>query len=77
MTTYYDYVLAFIPLSLLGVGGLLLAAGMPLEVALATGGLLPIAVMGHALFVNAPTETTDRQPTSTPTESSAPVSFSD
>lgn len=54
MTTYYDFVLGFIPLALFGLSGGLSVLGLPLESGLFAGGLLAIALMGHALFVNAP-----------------------
>ncbi|MFB6085606.1 MAG: hypothetical protein ABEJ84_02160 [Halodesulfurarchaeum sp.] len=54
MATYYDYVLGFIPVVLLGIGGGLHVAGLPVPLAISTGGLLAIGLMGHALFVNAP-----------------------
>lgn len=58
MTYYYDLILGLIPLSLLGVGGLLVAAGVPLPVATVVGGAAAISLMGHAMFVRAPTQPT-------------------
>lgn len=56
MTTYYDYVLGFIPLVLVGFGAGLPAFGIPVEIAVAVGGLLALSLMGHALFINAPVD---------------------
>jgi hypothetical protein len=76
MTTYYDYVLGFIPLVLVGFGAGLHAFGIPIEIAVAVGGLLALSLMGHALFVNAPV---DRSTGSMQSEQndSTPVSLSD
>lgn len=56
MTTYYDFVLGFIPLALFGFGGGLFAFGFPPELSLFVGGLLAIALIGHAIFVNGPVQ---------------------
>jgi hypothetical protein len=76
MATYYDYVLGFIPLVLLGFGGGLHVAGFSLELALGTAGLLAIGLMGHALFVNAPVEEIPQQ-SHDPVETTSSVSMSD
>ncbi|MGM0371007.1 MAG: hypothetical protein ACQEQJ_00700 [Halobacteriota archaeon] len=75
MTTYYDFVLGLIPLVLLGFGGGLRLAGLRFEIAVAVGGLLAMGLIGHALFVNAPVDSTT-QPSSTEsvsTGTSAPM----
>ena len=54
MTDYYDYVLALIPGTLLGVAAVLSLFGLPLETALSFGGALSALVVGHAVFVNGP-----------------------
>lgn len=76
MATYYDYVLGFIPLVLFGIGGGLHIAGLPLQLALATSGLLAIGLMGHALFVNAPVDGTHQQ-SRDPVETAPSYSMSD
>lgn len=76
MTTYYDYVLGFIPLVLVGFGAGLHAFGIPLEIAVAVGGLLALSLMGHALFVNAPVDRSNGSMQSEQTDST-PVSLSD
>lgn len=55
MATYYDYILAFIPLVLLGLGGGLSMAGLGTHTALVVAGLVTLGLVGHALFINAPT----------------------
>ena len=59
MTGYYDYVLGAIPLALLGGTGLLSATGISLSAAVPLAALLAVLVIGHALFVNAPTDDVD------------------
>lgn len=54
MTDYYDYVLALIPGTLLGVAAALSLFGIPLEAALSGGGAMSALVVGHAVFVNGP-----------------------
>jgi len=56
MPEYYDYVLGLIPVALVGVSGLLWLGGLGRTAAVSAGGLLAVALVGHALFVNAPTE---------------------
>jgi hypothetical protein len=64
MVQYYDYVLGVIPLVLVGLTGLLSVAGLTLTVALPAGAGVAALIIGHALFVNMPT-----QPTAESTES--------
>jgi hypothetical protein len=54
MSRYYDYVLAFIPLALLGVTAALGAAGVAPRVAVSAGGGVAALGVVHALFVNGP-----------------------
>ena len=56
MTGYYDYVLGAIPLALIGGTGLLSATGLSLGAAIPLAAALAVLVIGHALFVNAPTD---------------------
>lgn len=56
MANYYDFVLGFIPLALLGLGGGLHVAGLALTTALTVGGLVAVGLVGHALFVNGPVD---------------------
>jgi hypothetical protein len=59
MIGYYDYVLGLIPLTLLGLTGLLLVTGMGLTTAVPLGAGVSGLVVGHALFVNGPVDPTD------------------
>jgi hypothetical protein len=56
MAEYYDYVLGLIPLALLGVTLLLSGVGWNLTAAVPVGATASVALIGHALFVNAPTD---------------------
>lgn len=56
MVSYYDFVLAFIPVSLLGIAGLLTGAGLDLTLAVPLGAAVAAGLIGHALFVRAPTD---------------------
>jgi hypothetical protein len=54
MPGYYDYVLALIPLVLLGIGGGLFVAGASFVLAVTVGAGVVLGIIGHAMFVNAP-----------------------
>jgi hypothetical protein len=54
MTGYYDIVLGLIPLSLAGISGVLTVAGLELTTAVPLASLVAVALIGHAMFVNAP-----------------------
>lgn len=58
MIGYYDYVLGFIPIALLGGSGLFTAAGLPTTTAVALGAAVSFLVVAHALFVNGPVDET-------------------
>ncbi len=64
MASYYDFVLALIPLSLLGVSGALTGVGLDLALAVPLGAAVAAGLIGHAMFVRAPIQTTDRTATS-------------
>ncbi len=55
MACYYDYVLALIPGVLVGVTAMLTLFGTPLRAALFAGAGASSLVVGHGLFVRAPT----------------------
>ncbi len=61
MPEYYDYVLGLIPLALVGVSGALSLGGLGRTPAVSAGGLLAVGLVGHALFVNAPTDERERR----------------
>jgi hypothetical protein len=62
MAEYYDYVLGLIPLTAVGVAGLLALAGVSPSLAIPVGAGLTVPLVGHALFVRAPVSG-PRQPT--------------
>jgi hypothetical protein len=53
---YYDVILGLIPVVLAGVAGGLLAIGFDLTVATPLAALGAITLIGHAMFVNGPTD---------------------
>lgn len=69
MTGYYDIILGLIPLSLIGVTAALSAVGVSITAAIPVAATIPVALIGHALFVNSPVE--DSRSTPESTESSA------
>ena len=54
MPGYYDFVLGAIPFTLFGVSGMLHLSGVEFTTAVPLAGLLAVAIMGHAMFINAP-----------------------
>ncbi|RJX42044.1 hypothetical protein DM826_10325 [Halonotius aquaticus] len=58
MAQYYDYVLGVIPLVLVGLTTLLTLAGFELTTAIPVGAGVAALIIGHALFVNMPTQPT-------------------
>jgi hypothetical protein len=62
MTGYYDLILGLIPLSLIGVTGVLSVVGFSLTSAVPLAASIPVALIGHALFVNGPVEDTQSTP---------------
>jgi hypothetical protein len=58
MVQYYDYVLGVIPLVLVGLTSLLSIAGLDLIMAIPAGAGVAALIIGHALFVNMPTQPT-------------------
>ncbi|WP_049938005.1 hypothetical protein [Haloplanus natans] len=56
MTDYYDYVLGFVPLALVGLTGVLGAAGVDFPLAVLVGAVTASLAVGHALFVNGPVQ---------------------
>ena len=70
MTRYYDLVLGLIPVALLGLTGTLTLAGLSLTTAVPLAAGVSIGLIGHAMFVNAPT---DDSGSSTASANVAPV----
>lgn len=58
MVQYYDYVLGVIPLVLVGLTALLTVVGFDLTAAIPVGAGVAALIIGHALFVNMPTQPT-------------------
>lgn len=56
MTGYYDIVLGLIPASLITISGALVVAGFALTFAVTVASLVSAALVGHAMFVNAPVD---------------------
>jgi hypothetical protein len=76
MTGYYDYVLGLIPLTLLGLTGAFVLAGVGLTTAVPLGAGVSGLVVGHALFVNGPVNPAEAAPTAAEAaaaEAAAPV----
>jgi len=65
MTGYYDIVLGLIPLTLAGIAGALHTVGFSLTTAVPLASIVAVALIGHAMFVRAPVETT-ASPSSSP-----------
>lgn len=55
MAGYYDIVLGLIPLALGGIAAALTLAGIGLTVAVPIAALVAVGLIGHGMFVNAPT----------------------
>lgn len=60
--SYYDVVLGLVPLSALIISGLLIFAGLPYTLAIPIASLMPIALIGHAMFVNGPVSAPVQEP---------------
>jgi hypothetical protein len=63
MTGYYDIVLGLIPLTLGGVAALLTAFGFALTTAIPVASVVAVGLIGHAMFVNGPVDSTPRSST--------------
>jgi hypothetical protein len=70
---YYDVVLGLIPVVFGGVTGGFLALGFGLMVAIPFGGLGAIAVIGHAMFVNGPTDVSTQSTSAINASTDAPA----
>ena len=69
MTGYYDLILGLIPLSLIGVTAALSVVGFSITAAVPLAASIPVALIGHALFVNSPVD--DTQSTTATADSSS------
>jgi hypothetical protein len=82
MTGYYDFILGLIPLALVGVTGVLNVAGLAATTAVPVGAGVAVLLVGHALFVNGPVDTSPSSTStsarsSSSTRSSGPVNSAD
>ncbi|MCU4924965.1 hypothetical protein OB905_03055 [Halobacteria archaeon AArc-dxtr1] len=66
MTGYYDIVLGLIPVALLGITAALTVVGISMTAAVPIASVVAIALIGHAMFVNAPMDGRDGQNTARP-----------
>ncbi|WP_049927199.1 hypothetical protein [Halopiger goleimassiliensis] len=66
MTGYYDLVLGLIPVALLGTTAALTVVGLSLTAAVPVGALVAMAIIGHAMFVNAPADVSDEAKSARP-----------
>lgn len=73
MTGYYDVVLGLIPLALLGITGALTVAGFSLTAAVPVAATVSVGLIGHAMFVRSPVDST---PTRSSTASTTSASSS-
>jgi hypothetical protein len=70
---YYDTILGLIPVVFGGVTGGFLALGFGLMVAIPFGCLGAIAVIGHAMFVNGPTDASTQSTSAINASTDAPA----
>lgn len=63
MTSYYDLILALIPVSMIGLSAALLAVGFSLTTAVPIAASLAVGLIGHAMFVRAPVPSSPAQAT--------------
>ena len=54
MADYYDLVLGAIPLTVAGIGGSLLVAGLAAALAVSLASVVAASIVGHAMFVRTP-----------------------
>lgn len=66
MTGYYDIVLGLIPVALLGITAALTVVGISATAAIPIGSLVAMALIGHAMFVNAPVDSAEETGTTRP-----------
>lgn len=62
MTGYYDIVLGLIPLTLVGITGILFAAGYAITIAIPVASVVAVGLIGHAMFVRAPVDVPSKAP---------------
>lgn len=62
MTGYYDIILGLIPFTLVGISGILHLAGVQTTVAVPVAATVAVALIGHAMFINGPVDSSPSQP---------------
>lgn len=62
MTGYYDIVLGLIPVAMAGITGSLAFAGFELTTAIPIASVVAVGLIGHAMFVRAPVDSTPAEP---------------
>ncbi|MFP4591114.1 MAG: hypothetical protein ACLFMX_00450 [Halobacteriales archaeon] len=71
MASYYDAILALIPLAIAGLTGALFVAGFSLTHAVPLASTVAALLIGHAMFVRAPTDRFESPPGAVATDVSA------
>ncbi|EMA27356.1 hypothetical protein [Halobiforma nitratireducens] len=66
MTGYYDIVLGLIPVALLGITAALLVVGLSFTAAVPIAAFVAMGIIGHAMFVNTPADTSDEAQSARP-----------
>jgi len=66
MTGYYDIVLGLIPVALVGISAALAVVGISLTAAVPIAAVVAMAIIGHAMFINAPADVTEDAQTPRP-----------
>lgn len=72
MTGYYDLVLGLIPLALVGITGALTVAGFSITAAVPMAATVSVGLIGHAMFVRSPVDSTPATPAASSSSSMAP-----
>ncbi|MDQ2051519.1 hypothetical protein RBH26_13635 [Natronolimnohabitans sp. A-GB9] len=66
MTGYYDIVLGLIPVALLGITAALTLVGISLTAAVPAGAFVAMVIIGHAMFVNTPADSSEEPKSARP-----------
>ena len=72
MTGYYDLVLGLIPLALVGITGVLTLAGFSITTAVPMAATVSVGLIGHAMFVRSPVDSTPTTTAASTSSSMAP-----
>ncbi|MFB6185045.1 MAG: hypothetical protein ABEI96_10860 [Haloarculaceae archaeon] len=77
MAGYYDFVLGLIPLTLATVTAVLTGFGFELTTAIPVAALVPVGLIGHAMFVRSPVDAPVTTSSSTTVHAGEDVQFAD